>query len=80
MGLWKCEVVRIDGELFAYIENQDDWTGSITNGIRKIKLKGDRYEILNMGSRVNLTDKVEQFIRREAEIQTALDWFRKTKF
>ena len=72
MGLWKCEVVRIAGDLFAYVENQDDWSGKITNGIRRVKYKNGKYEVLNMGSRLDVTDKAIALTRREEHIKQAL--------
>ena len=79
MGIWKKEVVRIDGDLFCYVENQDDWTGRITNGIRKVKNKNGYY-VLNMGQRLNLNDDVLRLQSKEAEIKEALKWYKSTKF
>ena len=80
MGLWKKEVVRIDGDLFCYVENQDDWTGKITNGIRRVKYKNGNYYVLNMGQRLNLNDDVFRLQSRESEIKEAVNWFKSTKF
>lgn len=80
MGLWKKEVVRIYGDLFCYVENQDDFTGQITNGIRRVKNKNGMYYVLNMGQRLNLNDDVFRLQSREAEIKEALKWFKSTKF
>lgn len=80
MGIWKKEVVKIDGDYFLYVENQDDYTGQITNGIRRIKYKNGEYTCLNMGSRLNLTDEVNRLKIREDEIQKALKWYHDTKF
>ena len=80
MGIWKKEVVKIGGDYFLYVENQDDYTGQITNGIRRIKYKNGEYTCLNMGCRLNLTDEVNRLKIREEEIQKALKWYRDTKF
>lgn len=80
MGIWKKEVVKIDGEYYCYIENQDDWTGKITNGIRRVKYKNGKFTCLNMGSRLDLTDDVTRLKLREEEVQRALKWYKETKF
>ena len=79
MGLWKCEVVRIDGDLFAYVENQDDWSGQITNGIRRVKNRAGKYEVLNMGSRLDVSDKVNALNRRESHIKEALEFYERMR-
>lgn len=78
MGIWKKEVVRIDGDLFCYIENQDDWTGKITNGIRRVKYKNGKYEALNMGSRLDLTEDVNRLISYEKKVEKAIQWYHDT--
>ena len=80
MGLWKKEVVKIDGHLFCYVENQDDWTGQITNGIRKVKNKNGRYYVLNMGQRLDLTEAVNRLQQQEEYIKKAVKWYEQTNF
>lgn len=40
MSIWHKEVVRIDGELMAYVGVQDDYYGTIRYGLRNIHLTG----------------------------------------
>ena len=80
MGIWKKEVVKIDGEFFCYIENQDDLSGKITNGIRRIKYKNGKWTCLNMGQRLDLTDAVNNLQSQLETQKAALEWYRKTKF
>ena len=76
----KLEVVRIDGQLMAYYEELDEWSGRTTSGIRKIKLSDNMYYIWKSGQRIKVNDKVESLQRREAEIENALKWFKETYF
>lgn len=80
MRIWKKEVVKIDGEFFCYIENQDDWSGKIINGIRRIKYKNGKWTCLNMGQRLDLTEEVNNLKSQLETQKAALEWYRKTKF
>ena len=80
MGIWNKEVVKANGDYLLIIENQDDYTGRITLGVRKLKYKGGEWCCLNMGNRINCTKEVESFKAREEEIKKALAWYRETRF
>lgn len=80
MSIWHKEVLRVNGGLKAYIEVQNEWTGAIVGGLRDIHLDGDTYYARADGMRVNVTEDRDRFLRREDEVKTALDWYRKTKF
>lgn len=36
MGLWDTEVLRVDGNLFAYVRVQNDYNGNISGSFRRI--------------------------------------------
>ena len=80
MGIWHKQVVRLNGDLMAYIEHQDDWTGRITKHIRAIKLDGNTYYCNFMGQRVTVNAEREDFTHEEETNKIARDWYRKTKF
>lgn len=56
MSIWHKEVVRIDGDLKAYIGVQNDYTGAIKYSLREIHLDGDTYYCRADGQRICLND------------------------
>lgn len=43
MSIWDTEIVRVDGELKAYVKVQNEIKGGITGCLRNIHLDGNRY-------------------------------------
>lgn len=80
MSLWSCEVVRLDGELKAYIGVQDDYTGRVVYSLRSLHLDGNDYYIVADGQHINVNGYRERCLAREDEIRRALEWYKKTKF
>ena len=80
MSIWHKEVLRVDGDLKAYIEVQDDFTGNIRGGLRDIHLEGNTYFARADGNRVNVTEARDNFLRYESKVKDALEWYNKTKF
>lgn len=80
MSIWHKEILRVDGDLKAYIEVQDDYTGNIRGGLRDIHLEGNNYYVRADGNRVDVTEARDNFLRYEDKVKSALDWYNKTKF
>lgn len=80
MSIWHKEVVRIDGDLKAYVEVQDDYSGSIRGGLRDIHLEGNNYYVRADGNKVDVTEARNNFLAYESKVKSALDWYNKTKF
>ena len=80
MGIWHKEVVRVNGELKAYIGVQDEWTGNVRYSLRDIHCDGDIYYCRADGTRVCVNDARRQCLEHEDLVKSALDWYRKTKF
>ena len=80
MGIWCKEAVRVNHEIKAYVEYQDDWTGAITCYIRKIYTDGDRAYCRVLGSRVDMTEQKRDLLNREQQVAIWHAWFQKTKY
>ena len=80
MSVYDFEITRLNGELKCYVRIQNDWSGQIRDWLRDIFLDGDTYYCKADGARLNLTTAVRDFKLREDKINTALDWYNKTKF
>ena len=80
MSIWHKEVVRVDGDLKAYIGVQNDYTGQIRYSLRDIHLDGNTYYCRADGQRVFLNTERENWLRHEDEVKSALAWYKKTKF
>lgn len=80
MALYGFEITRLNGDLYAFIRIQDEWTGNITEGIRQVKLDGNDYYFRAETQRHNCTVNVARFREYENKVKSALDWYNKTKF
>lgn len=80
MSLYDFEITRLNGDLYAFVRIQDEWTGSIKEGLRQIRLDGNKYVFRCETITHNATNQVQKFKMKEDTIKTALDWYNKTKF
>ena len=80
MSLYSLELVRLNGDIKAYVRVQNDWSGQITEGIRNIFLKDDRYYIRVDGQEHNVNRQRDDFLMNEQNIKDALKWYKETKF
>ena len=80
MSLYSLELVRLTGDIKAYVRIQNDWSGQITEGIRNIFLKDDRYYIRVDGQEVKVNAERDRFLMNEQQIKDALKWYKETKF
>lgn len=80
MSLYSLELVRLNGDIKAYVRIQNDWSGQITEGIRNIFLKDNRYYIRVDGNEVNVNKQRDDFLMNEDHVKSALKWYAETKF
>ena len=80
MSLYSLELVRLNGDIKAYVRIQNDWSGTITEGIRNIFLKDSRYYIRVDGNEVNVNKQRDDFLMHEDHVKSALKWYAETKF
>lgn len=80
MSLYSLELARLNGDIKAYVRIQNDWSGQITEGIRNIFLKDDRYYIRVDGQEIKVNAERDRFLMNEQHIKDALRWYKETKF
>ena len=80
MSLYSLELVRLNGDIKAYVRIQNDWSGQITEGIRNIFLKDDQYYINADGCKHVVNKQRDDFLMKEEHIKDALKWYKETKF
>lgn len=80
MSIWHKEVVRVKGDLMAYVEIQNDWTGDIRGGLRELHIDGDRYYVRADGNRVDVTDDRQKMLDYEDKVKRALKIMRDNNF
>lgn len=80
MGIWHKEVIRVNGDLKAYIEVQDDYTGSIRGGLRDIHLDGNTYFVRADGKRIIVTEERQALLNYEDKCKNAIKWYDSTAY
>lgn len=73
MSVWGSEIIEADGNLYAYIRVQNDYTGNIAGSFRRIYFdkKGKPYAKVD-GSNHYFVGEVEAFNERKKYIKNAL--------
>ena len=73
MSVWDSEIIEADGNLYAYIRVQNDYTGNIAGSFRRIYFdkKGKPYAKVD-GSNHYFIGEVEAFNKRKEYIKNAL--------
>ena len=80
MSIYSTEITRLNGDLMAFVRIQNDWTGQIRGRIATVISQNGRKHIVADGQRKDVTIKCEDFLRKEAQVKAALDWYKKTKW
>lgn len=80
MSLYSLELVRLNGDIKAYVRIQNDWSGQITEGIRNIFFKDNRHYINADGCKHIVDKQLDDFRMKEEHIKDALKWYKETKF
>lgn len=75
--IWSKQVLRVDGELKAYVRVQNEYTGSIQSRLYTIKESGKGFYITADGERHDVTNEREAFLEKEAFIKRAIDHYKR---
>ena len=73
--IWSKQVLRVDGELKAYVRVQNEFTGSIQGRLYTIKESGNVFYVNADGERQDVTHEREAFLNNEAYIKRAVKFF-----
>ena len=74
MSVWDSEIIEADGNLYAYIRVQNDFTGNISGSFRRIYFDKKGYPYAKVdGSNHYFTGQVAQFKERQEIIKKALE-------
>lgn len=78
MAIWDTEVIRVDGNLFAYVRVQNEYNGNISGSFRRIyqNKNGDYYAKAD-GRNQNLTKQVNIFLASEIRQKEITDFYHK---
>ena len=80
MSLYSLELVRLNGDIKAYVRVQNDWSGQITEGIRNIFSENGNNYIRVDGQKHYINAELSRFHMNEEHIKDALKWYKETKF
>lgn len=72
MSLNNYEIVRLRGQLTAYVTIQNDWTGQTLPSLRKIYDKEGEYFIRADGRTHNISKSVYRFLEHERMVAKAI--------
>lgn len=65
MSLWHKEVTRLNGDLKAYVEVQNDYTGSIRCDLRTIHEADGKYYVIADGGHIDVTNERTNYLNYE---------------
>jgi len=74
--IWSNEVVRCDGNLFAYVRVQDEYTGNIAGSFRRIYFNKEGKAYYKADGKNQLID-VNPFLQYEERVKKALEFQKK---
>lgn len=78
MGIWDTEVIRVDGNLFAYIKVQNDYYGNVSGSFRRIyQDKQGHYYAKADGRNQNMDNQVNVLLAYEARQKEIKDFYDK---
>lgn len=72
------EIARFNGEFYACIPVQNDWTGNYKNNIRKVRLDGNNYVCTIEGIKYDVSSQVRDFKMYEDRIEMWRKWYKDT--
>ena len=76
MGIWDSEIVKANGELYAFVRVQNDFTGNISGAFRRIYKDKSGYYCKVDGYNRYFNNQVEAFKKRESEIKLAMEFYK----
>ena len=77
MSLWSFDIIRADGNLFAYCRIQDDYTGNIAGRFFKVHQSGFDYYFRADGKRNLCTRQVSALLASEENIKQEHEFYKK---
>ena len=75
--LYDTELVRVDGNLYAFIRTQNEFTGNVSGSFRRIYKDKHGYYAKADGKNNYMTSQVQSFIQREAQEKEYRDFYKK---
>lgn len=72
------EIIRADGELYAFTSVQNEWTGNYTHSFRKVRISDNDYVITLDGRTVIVSQLVKEFKMYEDRVEMWRKWYRDT--
>ena len=73
--IWDVEVIKADGNLYAYIRVQNEFTGNISGSFRRIYKDKNGYYAKADGKNNYMTNEVESYLKRASlEREAILFW------
>lgn len=75
--LYDTEVVRVDGNLYAFIRVQNEFTGNVSGSFRRIYKDKDGYYAKADGKNNYMTSQVQSFLQRESQEREYRDFYKK---
>ena len=79
MAVWDTEIIKADGNMYAFIRVQNEFTGNISGHFRRIYKDKNGYYAKADGKNQYLNGEVDGFLKREAYQKEAMDFFKKYK-
>lgn len=79
MAVWDTEIIKADGNMYAFIRVQNEFTGNISGHFRRIYKDKHGYYAKADGKNQYLNSEVDGFLKREASQKEAMDFFKKYK-
>lgn len=77
--IWDHEVFKVDGNLYVFTRIQNEFTGNISGHFRRVYKDKNGYYAKADGKNNYLNGEVESFLKHEAYLKEAMDFFKKYK-
>lgn len=77
--IWGIEIIRVDGNLFAYTRIQNEFSGNISGHFRRVYKDKHGYYAKADGKNNYLNGEVESYLKREVYQKESMDFFKKYK-
>lgn len=75
--LYDSEVVRVNGDLYAFIRIQNEFTGNVSGSFRRIYKDKLGYYAKADGKNNYMTSQVQSFLQRESQEKEYREFYKK---
>ena len=79
MAIWDAEIVKADGNMYAFIRVQNDFTGNVSGSFRRIYKDKNGFYAKVDGSNHYFNNEVARFTAYQEQIRDALEFRKKVK-